>query len=598
MNEHRGQGYTTLAQRLNHLANAHNDRLINDEQYRNLRQAAFEQASQPSNVAVTSTSQLLTAEPQPQRPQHPSRVGDTDGPRALHFNPPPPKPLRSKSSFTSGLASLIRKPTTRRATSEPADAAKKHAAPRTSEYSRSHSPAPKLDGLQGASTSPGGGHPPSSLKLNWTASFSRVLTSKSSRSSLKSSAAVPSKPDHARNPSMSSERTKHSRQFSTSSRAPPPLSFSASTAASSPPTSPIGADPSASVILSSAFLDTGDLHTSQALKEAIVALESEAKRLIASFNELERTKMAQARKKFQEEADPEPHDDSKVLLSPASSSSATLPYPRSQSPEHARPGATQLLVRRAASSAVSMVLSDTGSTRSLHTADHSVHSRTHSVLGRERGESNASHGSSLHKASLSYTPNADGQATTSSGSLSPPSTPSRPSFSSSIASSSVAHASTAPSSVSSHGHGHARNKKSSSSFLLLPPANTSSNSSSTPLPTRSHQNSTSISSAGSSARAPKRRPSLLKSRSAGSLSTFPNPHASSLSALVEESTSFSGGTKSDDVETELERLGETGEEVREVRRQRAEVVKKADDRLAYLRARLKSAELHEKLMRR
>lgn len=67
---------------------------------------------------------------------------------------------------------------------------------------------------------------------------------------------------------------------------------------------------------------------------------------------------------------------------------------------------------------------------------------------------------------------------------------------------------------------------------------------------------------------------------------------------MEESTSFSGGTKSDDVETELERLGETGEEVREVRRQRAEVVKKADDRLAYLRARLKSAELHEKLMRR
>jgi len=44
--------------------------------------------------------------------------------------------------------------------------------------------------------------------------------------------------------------------------------------------------------------------------------------------------------------------------------------------------------------------------------------------------------------------------------------------------------------------------------------------------------------------------------------------------------------------------GEGGEELSEVRRRRAEMVTRCEARLEYLHARLKSAQLHEKLLRK
>ncbi|KAF8650146.1 hypothetical protein AX16_005381 [Volvariella volvacea WC 439] len=253
----------TLAQRLNELATANAEGLLTDDEYRLLRQNLFERFSTTTTVP-TEAPIVPVARPRPRVNGSSPDGRPSSVVRPLSVNLTRSPSIQSKSSRTSGVSNLIRRGTKRSiSTNDISDA--------------------------------------SSMVSNGSASkklfsFSRVLTKKSSDSSVKTAASR-----QADNVSVTSSKR-------TGSNADPMSPFSSGTGRSaagsrkyqSPPSSfpmrAIGAEPRFAGSQSNIF-DDDHLQTSQDIKEEIAAVEAEARRLMDAFHGLELTTMTKIQRR-------------------------------------------------------------------------------------------------------------------------------------------------------------------------------------------------------------------------------------------------------------------------------------------------------------
>ncbi|KAJ7475930.1 hypothetical protein FB451DRAFT_1397311 [Mycena latifolia] len=435
-----------LATQLNDLAVANQDGLLNDEEYRLLRQNLFERYSggvEILSVSPTPVNKLVSAPP---RRKHVELV-----------EPPPPRPqttpTRTKSSAVAGF---LRRATGRRSASpSPPVGVIKLSLPRM--FSKKPEPNPPSDtdsSVTRSSSSP---------------SFSR----KGSSADLhpRPTGLVPTSPTRPRAEPTSPNRSNFDAPLVSPSRS--------AFAKSKYDVIPGG---------SNDIFDDDNLHTSEDIRNAIAAVEAEARRLVTAFNDLE--------------------------------TSAVIRY-RQEHPQRQRSG------------------SNSGCQRPSPTP-HPSPSSSSQTAGKSR--------------SASTPHNADAQSVRSSSSL--------------------------------------RTSKSTSAFSQsTPPPPTSAWSR---LPSLRRKGSTSsISSQGAS--------SFLGVRAASGLSRSSTSVSRSTSHLPLPVPAHASGSGS--VSTMMELLnhtpvGEGGEELTEVRRRRAEMMGRCEARLEYLRARLKGAQIHEKLLKK
>ncbi|KAF9489540.1 hypothetical protein BDN71DRAFT_1512010 [Pleurotus eryngii] len=241
----------TLAQRLDELAKANSDGLLNDEEYRLLRQDLFQRFASGSTVpteaaivptsrrragtGTTSRSSITT----PSRPTSQFHVDTTRSPST-----------RSKGSVSSGMGSFFSRITDSRPRSD----------------SKDHSDVSSVYSAQS----------------NISNTFHRLLTRKTSQSSVGT--------DTGDAVSITSRRTDRSlidkmgvSRSTTSVRrmAAPPSAFSLRIGQTEAPPPPV-----VGVGLTNIF-DEANLTTSQDIRKEILAVESEKRRLMDSFNSLE-----------------------------------------------------------------------------------------------------------------------------------------------------------------------------------------------------------------------------------------------------------------------------------------------------------------------
>ncbi|KAF9267570.1 hypothetical protein L218DRAFT_696029 [Marasmius fiardii PR-910] len=256
---------TTLAQRLNELAVANSEGLLNDDEYRALRQNLFERFA--SSTAVPTETPVVPATPIRQHLRGPSdgRASTSSRPSSNFFVDVPRTPsIRSKTSIRSGVASLFRTGSRRTGSKDPSETASVYSA------------------MSGISTSP----------------RPNPLQKKSSSASVRS---------------VRSIRTEASRQTDTASvggRRPErtlqdlnPPSLPQTPSRGAVPVGPrrIGAPPSSFPRTPASekypgnvrdVFDFSTLLTSKDIRKEMEAIEGERKRLMDAFNGLELTSLA------------------------------------------------------------------------------------------------------------------------------------------------------------------------------------------------------------------------------------------------------------------------------------------------------------------
>ncbi|KAF8071826.1 hypothetical protein FPV67DRAFT_1482845 [Lyophyllum atratum] len=235
-----------LAQQLAELALANSQGLLNDDEYRLLRQNLFEQHSNSALIPVEAPI-LPVAGPGRKSSRPPTvptntrvRIQDT------HVDSGAPR-LRRKTSFTAGLSNILRAATGKTPVSPSAPS---HVPPRPP--SASSAEAPKRGVIP---------------RLHRKASelFSGRSDGKRANPTTNSPRTPPSDSAHARHPS-------HTPLQSTKRAAIPTF-----------PATEVDASSSSDVF------DDGNLHTAKDIRAAMIATETEAQKLLEAFNGLEST---------------------------------------------------------------------------------------------------------------------------------------------------------------------------------------------------------------------------------------------------------------------------------------------------------------------
>ncbi|KAK0244037.1 hypothetical protein EDD85DRAFT_806537 [Armillaria nabsnona] len=464
----------TLAQRLNELAVANSEGLLNDDEYRMLRQSLFERFA--SNSAVPSEEPVVPVNRhQACGSESSKRLSASSRPSSNFVVTVPRSPsVQSRNSVASGMAGLFRRPGGSRTRSGSKDVSD------TSSVFSSTSSSSNI------------------FKLP------RIIK-KSSASSVASAQTEASRPTDTI--SLSSRRTGLNEHPSM-----PHLPSSRSTASSirryaTPPSAFPGArtlatDPKYSGTVSDAF-DEGVLKSSEEIKQEMAAVESERKRLMDAFHGLEVTALTKKHHQRQGKI----HEDSSV----GDASTWTLiPDSRSQ----------RRLALSSADSDVTSIRSGT-SINTTYTGRRVVRQKTTSSLA-----TSSSRPGSLHRKN-SVSSVSSGRATgTGGGGLAPPPVPSLPMG-------------------MSLNHGYTTS--------------------------------------GSSI-------NLTKSSGQPSMRSVPEDEIRSVAGR--SASGRSDKKEKDEMEEEMER------EMEDIRRRREEVSMRYEARLEYLRAKLKGAQLHEKLMKK
>lgn len=455
---------TTLAQRLNELAVANEDGLLNDDEYRLLRQNLFERFASASGVP-SETSIVPLARPRPNAFVNGPKTPDRASSRPLsNFQVELPRPPSSQSrySIASNVASIFR---------------------------RTSTSVPPKDSTDTASIwSQQSGQSSNRWKLG------RMLSRKSSNSSMGTTA---SRKDPAETMSITSRlersgtgvsrpETPHRRKLAT-----PPSSF-----------------PGAMKHQETRFLnsniynvfDEDHLSSAADIRQEILAVEAEAKRLMDAFNGLEVTTLSKTQR------------------------SRGYSGTRSDAGRPSNVGSmveSKLSTEGKSIKRINLAESDAGSIRSANTTGTGFSKSASS--GRAGLRAKTSVTTSLALSTTSSRP----------GSLR------RKNSSSSI-----------------HSHGHPKQPSPAVPLPALP-------------------NLAGINGANNS--------SVSLTRSAHIMRSVPEDDTRSAA---------------DTVTTTIRLEDEDGDEMEDIRRRREEVQQRYDARLDYLRAKLKSAELHEKLLRR
>ncbi|KAF5382720.1 hypothetical protein D9615_002836 [Tricholomella constricta] len=252
----------TLAQRLNELAAANSEGLLNDDEYRLLRQNLFERFATTTTVP-TEAPVVPVARPRPRGASASQEGKPTSRPLSnfqVEVNRSPS--IRSKSSVASGVASFLRRATSRRTPSGSND---------YSDTSSLFSSASVTSNI-----------------------FKRGLSKKSSASSVRTTTSR----THADTISISSRtgmgsQSDHSPLFSSSASRSAASIRRLATPPSSFPSRIIGNEtPSRNSAFNPDMQDDERLQTTTEIRQEILAVEAEARRLMDAFNGLEMTTLA------------------------------------------------------------------------------------------------------------------------------------------------------------------------------------------------------------------------------------------------------------------------------------------------------------------
>ncbi|TFK70376.1 hypothetical protein BDN72DRAFT_896505 [Pluteus cervinus] len=248
----------TLAQRLNELATANTEGLLNDDEYRLLRQNLFERFS--TTTAVPTENPVVPVARTRPRPAGSTPISrPTSGVTSnfqVDFNTHRPPSVQSKSSLASGVTSLLRRATGRRTASGSKDFSD------TSSMVSNQSSSSKFFKLPRA--------------LTKKSSSASVHTVASRQADAVSITGMGSTSDHMSHLSHSGTR---SLTGSIRRQANPPSSYRA-----------LGTDSRFAGSTSNVFNDE-HLQTSQEIQDEITAVQAEAKRLMDAFHGLELTTM-------------------------------------------------------------------------------------------------------------------------------------------------------------------------------------------------------------------------------------------------------------------------------------------------------------------
>lgn len=265
----------TLAQRLNELSVANSEGLLNDDEYRLLRQSLFdrfagtavvpqEEAIVPATLANPRKSNAAPDERSTSRPLSNFQV-----------EVPRPSSVHSRTSMSFGVTELIRKATGRRSSTAPKD-----------------SDASSI--LSGRSSSSKVFRMPHTLSkkssnssINTTSS--RVQADTVSVSSKRGGAAGTSDRGHSDHGHYSSGTRSNAGSIRKQKLQPPPSSF---------PIRAMGQDNRYTTTVREIF-DEESLKTAQDIQKEITAVEAEQRRLIDAFNGLELTTLSKARRHHQ-----------------------------------------------------------------------------------------------------------------------------------------------------------------------------------------------------------------------------------------------------------------------------------------------------------
>ncbi|KAF8170095.1 hypothetical protein BJ912DRAFT_1066806 [Pholiota molesta] len=254
-----------LAQRLNELAIANSQGLLNDDEYRLLRQNLFEQHSSSVILPKENPVVPVTRVHAQMRGTSPGPVVPSPSPRRSAHRPTPeparapPSPSRPKNAVTTGMANLLRKATGRKMPTPAND-------PPTTRDLRKGS---------GTSQLAGPSDPPTPKR---SALLPRMLYKKHAEiPPLRTD--VSSRPSYA----TSSATVGHATGYYASDYAVPSSPSSSNFSGSL--ISPVQYDNTFSSIHD--VFDDDNLHTAKDIRSAITATEDEGRRLVEAFNDLE-----------------------------------------------------------------------------------------------------------------------------------------------------------------------------------------------------------------------------------------------------------------------------------------------------------------------
>ncbi|KAJ6508040.1 hypothetical protein C8R47DRAFT_66917 [Mycena vitilis] len=301
-----------LAAQLNDLAIANSEGLLNDDEYRLLRQNLFERYSGGVEIHSVSASPIRRQASGTPRQKHAELVEQP--PMRAHFSPPP-TPSRSKMS---GVAGLLRRATGRR----PASPSPGPSVIKLSLIPRMFSKKPD-DALSSTDTDSSSGTRHSSSR-----SFSR----KGSLGDLNSpprpkpqGLASPASPTYHRVEPTSPIRS----HFEAVPTSPSRSAFANGISGKSKYDVIPGG--------SNDIFDDDNLQTSEAIRMAIVAVEAEGRRLITAFDDLETSAVIRYRREHpqrQRSGTAQSPAPRRPTLSPMPSSSSSLSANRSRSNSH------------------------------------------------------------------------------------------------------------------------------------------------------------------------------------------------------------------------------------------------------------------------
>ncbi|KAK7463540.1 hypothetical protein VKT23_006888 [Stygiomarasmius scandens] len=558
-----------LAQRLNELAVSHDQGLLDDDEYRLLRQDVFERYAAnpviPVELPLVPTAATRKKQVEFAPEQSPSSL--------------PSDPSRSKPSI---VANLLRRATRRKS-------------------KESLTPSVQVDTA-----------PVISLKRSF---LPRSLTRKSSfdKNSLSSST------------SLGSSKTFHSGFFSSPPTSPPSLISPSSPSSSWPssqrkPSSTLNSKSASKLNVSTPMLDhdifeDGGLHTTKDIRKAIIDLEAEGKRVVEAFDQLEQSTIAKVQQRERDEA-------YKTLPSSSRSNS----NPDHQSSDAFYSSSSLAVPKRLRSGSIASA--NSAHSKSSYNTPSSPISRPRKLSASSNvSTSAAGPGQGSAGASYSHGHQAYGIGNNNATSPGPHQIKHKSSISSIVSSPgsllSVGRSksnnsnkngghhllsrSTSQSSMSQHQHQSQSQSQSKTPGSTLMNRRNVSN---PHPPSHSHSHSLSRS---SSHQSQSRSHSRSGSRS-GSRGLSPSSSTSALNPMRKVSSSSSSAATmvvlehgrisevllEGDGEPEME-LGEEAhekQEVLDVQRRKMEVIARYEAQIEYLRARLKGAELHERLLRK
>ncbi|TFK20002.1 hypothetical protein FA15DRAFT_708478 [Coprinopsis marcescibilis] len=263
----------TLAQRLNELAVANSEGLLNDDEYRLLRQSLFDRFA---TAAVVPQEESIVPATRP-RPRNGSNADGRTTLRPLsNFQVEVPRPSsihsRNSMSFGGGVADLIRRATGRRSSS-------------------ATSPAKDSD-----ASSVWSGKSSSSKIFRFRPSISKKSSNSSINTTVSRAQADTISISSKRGASGSDKGHSDSGHFSSSGNRSTTGSIrKLQTPPSSFPTRVIGSDTRYATSIRDVF-DEDNLKTAQDVQREIQAVEAEQRRLMDAFNGLELTTLSKARR--------------------------------------------------------------------------------------------------------------------------------------------------------------------------------------------------------------------------------------------------------------------------------------------------------------